>query len=347
VKSPAFPVTGSTPSAVALARYLPAVYSLGEDDSGDAGRVECFFAGRGWGDGYLVQRWPPGSGEVQRYFLKVYAAAWRTIADIRFELDFIQHLDRKGLAVALPLPGRDGSLVHSLELPEGERSLVLFHAAPGRPLSEQPAEAQSHLLGGLAAQLHEAAADFSSPHPRSPLDLDHLLDLSPLGAFAAHRGEEMAYLQQLADRVRAELHALPLAALRRGVCHGDLGGSNVLLEAELGGRITLIDFDDCGPGWHAYDLGHLFMFWHLFHRAQAEQLWQTFLAAYRSRTTLDAVEVAAAPAFALARLLQVHAHDNPLGALRDRWPASVYVDGTQWEWLLQAARTLESHLPRH
>jgi hypothetical protein len=45
-------------------------------------------------------------------------------------------------------------------------------------------------------------------------------------------------------------------------------------------------------------------------------------------------------------LLQVHAHDNPLGAMRDRWSASVYVDGTQWEWLLHAARTLESHLSR-
>jgi hypothetical protein len=52
-------------------------------------------------------------------------------------------------------------------------------------------------------------------------------------------------------------------------------------------------------------------------------------------------------AAALARLLQVHAHDNPLGAVRDRWPASVYVDGTQWEWLLRAARTLESHLSCH
>jgi Ser/Thr protein kinase RdoA (MazF antagonist) len=339
-----FPVTCSTPSAAALAQYLPTVYSFGQNGSGDTGRVECFFAGQGWGDVYLVQHWPPSSGEVERYYLKVYAAAWRTIADIRFELDFIQYLDRKRLAVALPFPGREGNLVHSLKLPEGERSLVLFHAAPGRPLSDQPDEWQCQLLGGLAAQLHEAAADFTSRHYRSPMELDHLLDLSPLRAFASHYGEEMAYLQRLANRVRAELHAMPLTALRRGVCHGDLGGANVFLEDGPGSQITIIDFDDCGPGWYAYDLGHLFMFLHLFRAAQAEQLWQTFLTAYRGRTTLDPLEVAAAPAFALARLLQVHAHDNPLGAMRDRWPASVYVDGTQWQWLLHAARTLEGYL---
>jgi Ser/Thr protein kinase RdoA (MazF antagonist) len=88
---------------------------------------------------------PTGSsfGGGRALLLKVYAAAWRTVADIHFELDFIQHLAGEALGVALPYPGWDGSQVHSLALPEGERSLVLFHAAPGRPLSEQPAEVQS------------------------------------------------------------------------------------------------------------------------------------------------------------------------------------------------------------
>ena len=44
--------------------------------------------------------------------------------------------------------------------------------------------------------------------------------------------------------------------------------------------------------------------------------------------------MAAAPAFALARFLRIHAHDNPIGALRGRWPAAWYVDGRPWNWLL-------------
>jgi Ser/Thr protein kinase RdoA (MazF antagonist) len=135
-----------------------------------------------------------------------------------------------------------------------------------------------------------------------------------------------------------------LAALRQGVCHGDLGGPNIFLDCGPEGRATVIDFDDCGPGWYAYDLGHVFMFLHLFRAEQAGPLWQTFLEGYRSRRGLEEVEVAAAPAFALARLLQVHAHDNPIGAARDRWPASGYADGTQWDWIVKATRTLENHL---
>jgi Ser/Thr protein kinase RdoA (MazF antagonist) len=339
----AFPVNCSTPSSAALAEYLPSIYNIG---AGSRSGVECFFAGQGWSDVYLVRAWNPLSAQPERFFLKVYAPAWRTESDILFELEFIRHLDRKGLSVVLPLPCRDGTLIHPLELPEGTRSMVLFRNAPGRPLSEQPAEVQSRLLGTIMAQIDAAAEDFASAHRRAPLDLDRLLDLSPLAAFASEREDDLAHLRQIADRVREVLDTLPLAALCRGVCHGDLGGPNIFLEGGPESRATVIDFDDCGPGWYAYDLGHVFMFLHLFRADQAGQLWQTFLEGYRSRASLDEVEVAAAPAFALARLLQVHAHDNPLGAARDRWPASGYADGSQWDWVLKAAQTLETRLPK-
>jgi Ser/Thr protein kinase RdoA (MazF antagonist) len=128
------------------------------------------------------------------------------------------------------------------------------------------------------------------------------------------------------------------------VCHGDLGGPNVFQDGGPEGRVTVIDFDDCGPGWYAYDLGNVFMFFHLFRAEQASGLWQTFLASYRRQRELEEAEVAAAPAFALARLLQVHAHDNPIGALRDRWSAAGYVDGSQWDWILGCTRALEVYL---
>jgi Ser/Thr protein kinase RdoA (MazF antagonist) len=340
-------VSCSTPSSSALADYLPAVYELGCGSS-NAGRVEVLFAGQGWSDVFRVRVWAAHPGEPEEYFLKVYAPGWRSEADILFELDFIQHLDRQGLSVAMPVSGRDGNRVHALELPDGRRSMVLFRAAPGRPLSQQPMDAQSRILGALAARIHNAAMDFASPHLRAPLELDRLLDLSPLEVFAPQRQDGMARLRHAADRAREVLEALPLTALRQGVCHGDLGGQNIFIEGghEGGSRMTVIDFDDCGPGWYAYDLGHVFMFFHLFRADDAGRRWEIFLESYRSQRDLEPIEVAAAPAFALARFLQVHAHDNPIGAAQDRWPATGYVDGTQWDWILASALALESHLPR-
>jgi len=52
-----------------------------------------------------------------------------------------------------------------------------------------------------------------------------------------------------------------------------------------------------------------------------------------------------ATSLTLERFLQVHGHDNPIGAARDRWPATGYAGGTQWEWILAAAQTLVHHLP--
>ena len=186
----AFPVNRSTPAASALADYVPTVYDLGVGDNRRAPHVACFFAGEGWCDVYMVEVRTSRTAPPVRYFLKVYAPDWRSKSDILFELDFIRHLSCQGISVALPRECRDGSLLCSLDLPEGERSMALFDAAPGRPLSEQPSEVQSRILGRLAARLHDAAEQFSSPHPRRRLDLERLLDLSPLEQFASQRTEE-------------------------------------------------------------------------------------------------------------------------------------------------------------
>src|SRR5689334_17622581 len=115
-----FSVTCSTPSSSALAEHLPALYDIG--DRADGGLVECYFLGKGWSDVYLVRARDPASDQPTRYFLKVYAPGWRTASDILFEMDLIDHLDRKnlpGLGVATPLAGREGGLLHPLDLPEG------------------------------------------------------------------------------------------------------------------------------------------------------------------------------------------------------------------------------------
>jgi Ser/Thr protein kinase RdoA (MazF antagonist) len=317
------------------------VYPLFE---GAAGRLECLYAGHGWSDIYRVSARDPLTGALRRYFLKVYACNWRTESDVLFELDFIRHLDRKGISAALPLAGRNGEAVQWLELPEGRRCFVLSAAARGLPLAEQPDDVQARLLGCLAARLHEAAADFSSPHRRASLEVDRLLDLSPLEAFECPDDEGPTRVRRAAARVRKFLKALPLSALERGVCHGDLGGRNVFLDGGPEGQATVIDFDDCGPGYLAYDLGHVLMFFRLFRAGEADRLWKLFLESYESRRRLPRADLAAAPAFALARLLQVHAHDNPVGAARDRWPATGYADGTFWVWLLEAVHTLEAGL---
>jgi len=72
----------------------------------------------------------------------------------------------------------------------------------------------------------------------------------------------------------------------------------------------------------AFEVGGIEGHRHRDRSAEADRLWSVFAEGYETVAPLAAADLAAAPAFALARLLQVHAHDNPVGAAGDRWPAT-------------------------
>ena len=63
---------------------------------------------------------------------------------------------------------------------------------------------------------------------------------------------EMLYerVAEVAERVRAGLAAYGTAPDRFGLIHADMRLANVLVDGEA---VTLIDFDDSGEGWFAYD----------------------------------------------------------------------------------------------
>jgi len=96
--APPFPVTYSTLSVDALATWLEARYRLGAVTA-------CRFLHRGLNDSYLVE------AARARYVLRVYRGGWRTADEIGYEIAVLEHLGRKGVAVALPVRGRDGAAI--------------------------------------------------------------------------------------------------------------------------------------------------------------------------------------------------------------------------------------------
>ncbi len=85
---------------------------------------------------------------------------------------------------------------------------------------------------------------------------------------------------------------------RFGLIHADLRLANLLAEGE---RLRVIDFDDCGFGWFAYDFAAAVSFFE--DAAEVPALLDAWVAGYRGVRPLAEEQVAAMPVFVAARRL--------------------------------------------
>jgi Ser/Thr protein kinase RdoA (MazF antagonist) len=281
-----FPVSHSILSADALQAAVAQAYLI--DTPGT-----CQLLKLGLNDTYLV------TTRDDRYIARVYGARWRTPSDIAYELELLTHLAGKGVSVATPITGRDGTLSHTLPTPEGPRRLALFTYAAGTPLSWNEEE-HCYLAGQALASLHTASEDFVSRYTRFRLDLEYLIEtpLAMIHPFLAHRPDDWNYLEGLAARLYAQTTAAADAGLDWGPCHGDFGARNMHLAADR--TVTVLDFDFCGLGWRVYDLASV-------SRIAMEQrriaIWDAFLKGYTATRPIAAADLATVPLFRALRHL--------------------------------------------
>jgi Ser/Thr protein kinase RdoA (MazF antagonist) len=277
-----FPVVHSTLSAQALLTQVLPLYDIESPE-------DCKLLNIGLNDTYVLT-----CNEGKLYILRVYRAGWRTLENILYEIDVLLHLNKKGVTVSIPLPGKNGIYVNSLEAPEGPRNVVLFTYAQGKE-PDYEEEIQATQYGRAVAKVHAATDDFVSAHSRFSLDIDHLIE-SPLKAIKPllkNRIQDWEYLNALSDVLCRQLNALPIANLGRGFCHGDLHGWNANFTDD--GTVTLYDFDCCGFGWRAYDVA-VFR-WCARLREKEQQRWPAYLKGYQESRNLNQTELTAIPLF--------------------------------------------------
>jgi Ser/Thr protein kinase RdoA (MazF antagonist) len=296
-----FPVIVSTLSPQTLIEKILPGYGIGEVR-------ECKFYSGGFNHTYRVKT---VAGET--YYLRAYRPQWRTLEDILYELDVLEHLQHKGFPAARPVLYKDNLPYCAVEAPEGRRYLVLFTEAPGPEVNyaQEPGNVARH-YGQAVAGMHNALDDFSSPHRRFQLDLDYftLQPLQTIRPFLSHRPKDWEYVQHFAATLRQRILELPEDALEKGFCHGDLQGYHANLASD--GTLTFFDFDCGGYGYRAYDLA-VFL-WCCRLQDAVQTRWEPFLSGYQVKRTLQELDVAAAPLFACARYLWhmgVHTQNSP------------------------------------
>lgn len=279
----------TTCRAEAIARFVSEHYAL-------AAPLDCRMLNRGFNDNYLLT---DAAGETYVFRLSHHRA--RGAADVRTETDFIAHLARSGVPVAIAVPTRGGALFVRGAAPEGWREGVLFRALDGRP-PEAASIADARANGVTLAMVHNAAESYSASEPLYRLDLDHLLH-RPLGRIRDYRRAihaEASALEEIAERTAARIEALD--GLTWTHCHGDCHGFNARITAS--GDAAFFDFDDGGPGHLAYDLA-VFLWAKLAFGRKLHAQWDAFVRGYRAVRPIKAADFEAVHAFVIVRHIWV------------------------------------------
>jgi Ser/Thr protein kinase RdoA (MazF antagonist) len=281
--------------------------------------VDCRFYTGGFNDTYIVK-----TAQGRTYYLRAYRLNWRTLEDIQYELDMLNHLHKKGFPAAKPVAYKDGSFFCALPALEGTRYLALFSEAPGPEISyDREPEKMAERYGQAVAQMHNALDDFRSPHKRFHKDIEHFIDkpLHNIKPFLSHRSDDWSYLQQFAEKLRQHILAMPASELEWGTCHGDLQGYHANVATD--GTLTFFDFDCGGYGYRAYDLA-VFL-WCCRLEDGVDTRWEPFLQAYRGTRFIHDLDIQAVPLFVCARYLWhmgVHTQNAPdwgCGFLNDEY----------------------------
>lgn len=241
----------------------------------------------------------------ERFILRVHRPGYQSTASIESELAWLAALRRDaGLPVPQPLAGRDGRLVQRLCFgAETPRAAVLFRFEAGRePREGEDLEPLFAQLGELAARLHRHAETFTPPPDfvRPAWSAAAILDADgPWGDWrmAPNLTEDgRRTLAALDVRLRLDLAAYGTAADRFGLIHADMRLANLLVDGE---KVTLLDFDDCGFCWFAYDFAAAVSFFE--DSPVVPALKTRWIEAYTRLRPLSAADVAAMDTMLLLR----------------------------------------------
>ena len=245
--------------------------------------------------------------------LRVHRHGYHSDAALRSELAWLAALHADGIAVPAAIPSAAGEpfeIVQGAGVPE-PRQVDMLTWMPGIPIGTleeglNPAIVDVHAVfagvGRLCARLHNQTEAWTLPtgFTRHAWDREGLVGPEPLwGRFweAAVLGtKERRLIERARASVRDALTAYGRSPRRYGLIHADFNLDNMLLDGE---RVIPLDFDDCGFGWHLFDLATV---WTIYHGSDlAEAIRAGVVEGYRRERDLPDEELEHLPLFELAR----------------------------------------------
>ncbi len=243
-------IANSAPPAIAhsvlnskyLAYEIARRYSL-------KGVVKAQLLYRGMNDVYIV------SDSSSLYALRVWRAnnARSMVADVAFELDYLDYLKSHDFPASGAIHAKDGSSFFCFDSPEGIRPIALYDWAPGTKFGEALEVGMAEKIGALFARMHLLGLDYPGIVPERTPKTKSLIDNIPdVIDFVFGRAEDIRDYPIIARNLSERLKELEGKDLPYGICHRDFHPSNVHVSPD--GVITFLDFDGCCEDYFMQDV---------------------------------------------------------------------------------------------
>ncbi|WP_069298592.1 phosphotransferase enzyme family protein [Neptunicoccus sediminis] len=222
------------------------------------------------------------------YALRHHRGGYRTDAELRSELAWMDALDGAGLSLSRPISGADGA---HLQVLEGAQFDLLTWlpghqmGAYGTPLDLDDPEGTFYRLGQAMARMHGASDAWTPPQgfTRPAWDAEGLIGETPLWGRFWENPTLTAEQKALLERFRAKA-ATALAEGQHdfGLIHADLLRENILID---GNDLHLIDFDDSGHGFRLFELATTIF--RIREEGNAETLQAALIDGYQSERAIN------------------------------------------------------------
>jgi len=269
------------------------------------------------------------------YVLRLHRPGYHTLAELDSERAWTAALAGAGMAVPRGVTTNGGRHYVEVVAADGERRYAgVTRWIEGTPLGRvlRAAEAHEYLphfdaIGAIAATLHNQSSGWAAPagFTRHAFDVDGLFGETPFwGRFwdsPLLSRVERRLVVRTRDAIGAALTGYGADARTYSLIHADLHFGNVLVD---GDRLAVIDFDDCGFGWHQYELA-VVLFGHPAERFDAH--FASLLRGYRRVRAFPDEDAALVPMFVVVRALALlgwieqrpeHHHPGAVEAHKER-----------------------------
>lgn len=281
---------------------------------------------------YMVKN--KDSGE-KNGVLRISRPGYHTLSELNAEMKWLNQINEyTPLIVANPIRGLDGEDIQIVKGSDGNDYYCviceyLSGEAPDENNEAQMVKQFFH-LGETTAYLHRQTEIWNGATKLDRIEWNYDTIIGDHAAWGRWQDfpdmtpEAKVMLEKVAAIIKKRLQRYGKNKDNYGLIHADLRLANLLLE---GDQIKVIDFDDCGFGWHLHDLASALSF--IEEKPIVPKLINAWLDGYRKVLPFTDTDFEEIDTFIMMRRLQLtawlgsHKESGPVAELSVGW-----MDGT-------------------
>lgn len=267
--------------------------------------------------------------------LRISRPGYHTKSELNSEMKWLRQINEyTPLVVANPIKGVDGKNIQVVKGSDGEDYFcVICEYLPGKAPDENNEAKmvkQFSYLGETTAYLHRQTEIWNGTAKLDRMEWNFDTIIGEHAAwgrwqdFPEMTEEAEKLLDQVARIIKKRLQRYGKTENNYGLIHADLRLANLLLEDD---QIKVIDFDDCGFGWHLHDLASALSF--IEDKPIVPKLVNAWLDGYRKVLPFTDTDFEEIDTFIMMRRMQLtawlasHKESGPVAELSEGW-----MDGT-------------------